>query len=143
VFAGGWLSDRLGRARAALLMTFLSGALALVFGFLGGLPLALLVVAGSAYFVLISADSAIYSTSITELAPAERLGSAQALQAFFGFGATILSPIVAGKALDLQWGWGAVFVLAGSVGMLLALPLLAGSIPARSALKSRHLLPRD
>ena len=138
VFAGGWLSDRLGRARAALAMTFLSGALSLLFGFLGAGPLALLVVVGSAYYVLISADSAIYSTSITELAPPARLGSAQGLQAFFGFGATILSPIAAGKVLDLQWGWGTVFVLAGSVGMLLALPLLFGLRSARTELLTQR-----
>ncbi len=131
VFAGGWLSDHLGRARAALLMTFMSGAISLVFGFLGASPFAILIVVGSLYYILISADSAIYSTTITELAPPLRVGSAQGLQAFLGFSATILAPIAAGKLLDLQFGWGVVFISAGVLSMLLALPLLFASLSAR------------
>ncbi|MCA1554028.1 MAG: MFS transporter, partial [Chloroflexi bacterium] len=69
VFLGGWLSDHLGRARAAVLMTLLSGTTSLVFGFMGGAPWAMLLGVGCAYGLLVSADSAIYSTSITELAP--------------------------------------------------------------------------
>jgi MFS family permease len=124
VFLGGWLSDHLGRMRAAWLMTLLSGGISLVFGFMGGGAWALLAMVGCVYLLLIAADSAIYSTAITELAPLERLGSAQAAQAFFGFGATILSPIVAGRVLDWGWGWGATFALAGVVGIALGLPLI-------------------
>ena len=124
VLLGGWLSDHFGRSRTALLITLLSGALSLVFGFLGAGPWALLLAAGCLYGLLISADSAIYSTAITELAAPGRLGSAQAVQAFFGFSATIVAPIAAGKALDLGWGWGVIFVLAGSVGLALGAPLL-------------------
>jgi MFS family permease len=124
VFLGGWLSDRLGRARAAMLATLLSGGLSLVFGFMGVGPWTLLVLVGCLYGLLVSADSAIYSTTITELAPPTRIGSAQAMQAFFGFSATILAPVAAGKALDLGWGWGFTFVLAGVVGLALALPLI-------------------
>lgn len=123
VFLGGWLSDHLGRARAALLSTLLSGIGSLIFGFLGAGPWPLLVIVGCLYGLVVSADSAIYSTTITEVAPPARLGSAQAMQAFFGFGATIVAPVAAGKALDLGWGWGFTFVLAGVVGLALALPL--------------------
>ena len=124
VLLGGWLSDRFGRARTALVITVLSGALSLVFGFLGAGPWALLLAAGCLYGLFVSADSAVYSTAITELAVPARLGSAQALQAFFGFSATIVAPVAAGKALDLGWGWGAIFVLAGAVGLLLGTPLI-------------------
>lgn len=125
VFLGGWLSDHLGRARAALLIALSSGALSLGFGFLGAGPWALLIAVGCLYGLIVSADSAIYSTAVTELAPPGRLGSAQALQAFIGFGATIAAPVVAGMMLDIGLGWGAVFALAGLVGIGLALPLLA------------------
>jgi MFS family permease len=123
VFLGGWLSDHLGRARTALLIALLSGAVSLLFGFLESSPWLLLLIVGCGYGLIISADSAIYSTAITELAPPARLGSAQALQAFLGFGATIIAPILAGVLLDVGLGWGAVFVLAGVVGIGLALPL--------------------
>lgn len=123
VLLGGWLSDHFGRARTALVISLLSGALSLLFGFLGGGPWALLLGAGCLYGLFVSADSAIYSTAITELAAPARLGSAQAVQAFFGFSATIVAPIAAGKALDLGWGWGAIFALAGAVGLVLGAPL--------------------
>lgn len=124
VFLGGWVSDVLGRARAALLLAFSSGILSLGFGFMGAGPWALLVVIGCFYGFLVSADSAIYSTAITEFAAPERLGSAQAFQAFLGFGATILAPVAAGLVLDFDLGWGVVFVMAGVVGIALALVLL-------------------
>jgi MFS family permease len=78
---------------------------------------------GALYGLLVAADSPIYSTAVTELAPIDRLGSAQAMQASFGFAASILAPVAAGFVLDVQLGWGAVFALAGLVGMALALPL--------------------
>ncbi len=124
VFLGGWLSDHLGRARAALLVTLLSGACSLFFGFIGASPWPVVVMVGCLYGLIVSADSAIYSTAITELAPAGRIGSAQAVQAFFGFGATIVAPVAAGVVLDLGLGWGAAFILAGVVGIALGLPLL-------------------
>ncbi|HYX26614.1 MAG TPA: hypothetical protein VFC23_20845, partial [Thermoanaerobaculia bacterium] len=85
---------------------------------------ALLVAAGCVYGVLVSADSAIYSTAVTELAPRDRIGSAQAVQAFLGFGATAAAPLAAGWLIDLGVGWGGVFALAGVVGLGLALSLL-------------------
>lgn len=124
VFLGGWLSDHLGRARAAFLVTLLSGGLSLGFGFMGLSPLPMLVSLGCLYMLLISADSAIYSTTIVEVAPPGRVGSAQAIQAFCGFGATIISPIAAGIARDLGWSWGVVFAMAGVVGIALGLPLV-------------------
>jgi MFS family permease len=124
VFLGGWLSDVMGRARVALLTALASGAISLGFGFLGEGVFPLLVAVGCLYGVLLSADSAVYSTAITELAEPERLGSAQAFQAFLGFGATILAPVAAGLLLDLGLGWGVAFAMAGVVGLVLALPLV-------------------
>jgi MFS family permease len=124
VFLGGWLSDSLGRARTALLLACLSGVISLFFGFMGAGPWALLVIVGCLYGIFVSADSAVYSTAITELAAPEKLGSAQAFQAFLGFGATVVAPVAAGLLLDLDLGWGAVFAMAGMVGIALSLPLL-------------------
>ena len=124
VWLGGWVSDRLGRARTALGVAVASGVTSLVFGFLGWGPWPLLLAVGMVYGLAISADSAIYSTSVTELAPPDRLGSAQALQALCGFGATVLAPVAAGLALDIGLGWVGVFSLGGVVGLGLASALL-------------------
>jgi MFS family permease len=126
VWLGGWLSDRWGRFPAALAMATSSGAISLAFGSMGG-SFALLLVVGCVYSVLIAADSSIYSTLVTELAPPARLGAAQAAQAFVGFAASSISPVAAGMVLDGGGGYAGVFVLAGlaSLGGALALLPLA------------------
>jgi MFS family permease len=123
VFIGGWLSDRIGRTRAALLYAIGSGAISIGFGTLLFAPWPAIVAIGGIYGALVAADSAVYSTAVTELAPAARIGSAQALQAVAGFGVGSLGPVVAGAALDLGSGWVGPFLVAGVVGIATALPL--------------------
>ena len=115
VWIGGWLSDRWGRAPAATVLATASGLLSLAFGWLGGViqGWGLVVAIGCVYGVLTAADSAIYSTAVTEVAPPEELGSAQAAQAFIGFLATAIAPVAAGFVLDLGGGYGGAFGLAG------------------------------
>ncbi len=122
----GWVfaAYQVGRARAAFACAMLSGVCSFVFGFLATAPWPVLLGIGCVYGLLISADSAIYSTAVTELALAGRIGSAQAVQAFAGFGATAAAPVAAGLVLDLGLGWGGAFALAGAAGIALALPLL-------------------
>jgi len=126
VFVGGWLSDRVGRTRAALLYALGSGAISIGFGTLLFAPWPAIVGIGGIYAALVAADSAVYSTAVTELAPAARIGSAQALQAVAGFGIGSLGPIVAGISLDLGSGWIGPFLVAGIVGIAAALPLALG-----------------
>jgi MFS family permease len=123
VFIGGWLSDRIGRTRAALLYAIGSGAISIGFGTLLFAPWPAIVAVGGIYGALVAADSAVYSTAVTELAPAARIGSAQALQAVAGFGIGSLGPVVAGVTLDLGSGWIGPFLVAGVVGIATALPL--------------------
>ena len=112
------------RARSALLIALTSGLLSLGFGLHGAAPWPLLLAIGCLYGWLQGADSSIYSTAVAELAPPDKLGSAQACQAVIGFSATLLAPMAAGLALDLGLGWPGVFALAGVVGLALALPLM-------------------
>jgi len=133
VFLGGWASDRFGRARSAFAIALASGAISLGFGALLDAPWALVLVVGAVYGGLIGADSAVYSTAVTELAPPGRIGSAQALQAIAGFGIGSLGPVVAGAALDLGAGWMGPFVVAGAVGIACALPLLGPRMRERLA----------
>jgi MFS family permease len=126
VFVGGWLSDRVGRTRAALLYAIGSGAISIGFGALLFAPWPAIVAIGAIYGALVAADSAVYSTAVTELAPAARIGSAQAVQAVAGFGIGSLGPVVAGATLDLGSGWVGPFLVAGVVGIATAVPLALG-----------------
>jgi MFS family permease len=120
---GGWLSDRWGRANAAMRVSIASGLLSLVFPWLAEAPWLILVMVGCTYGFMVAADSGIYSAAITEYAPPDRIGSAQAFQAFIGFAATAISPVAAGWVLDLGGGWIGAFSLAGVVGLVGAIAL--------------------
>lgn len=120
VFLGGRWSDRWGRARTGAFLFAVSGLCSLAAGWLLELPFSWLVGLGFLYGFSTAADSAIYSTAVTELSPAGRLGSAQAVQAFIGFAVGAAVPVAAGSLLDLfpePAGW----IFAFSFNGLLAL----------------------
>lgn len=131
VFMGGALSDRIGRWRGATLIFSVSGLCSLIAGFLLDAP-ALLIALGFVYGFATAADSAIYSTSIVEVAPPGQVGSAQAVQSFVGFAIGALVPVIAGSLLDRQsgpqgWIWAFGFnalLAAGGVGALWTLSRL-------------------
>ena len=109
VFLGGMLSDRLGRTAGAGVIFAVSGAVSFVVGWLLGAPMVVLIVLGFVYGFATAADSAIYSTAATELAPANRIGSTQGVQNFIGFSVGAIAPILAGGILDIvegAAGWG-------------------------------------
>jgi MFS family permease len=86
-----------------------------------GLPPGFLVGLGFLYGLLTASDSAIYSTLTVELAPPEKIGSAQAIQAFTGFGIGAAAPIAAGSLLDLMTGravWALAFSFNGALALL-------------------------
>ena len=120
VLAGGWLSDRLGRPTAAALIFSASGACSFAAGWLVGLPPAYLIGLGFVYGFVTAADSAIYSTAVTELAPRGRVGSTQAVQSFVGFGVGASAPVLAGSILDASgsaMAWGLVFSFNGALAV--------------------------
>ena len=83
--AAGALADRLGRTTLTIAAMLLSGASAVAAGLLFGAPtwivLAVLVVWG----ITVVADSAQFSTAVSELSPPGTAGSALALQTAVGF----------------------------------------------------------
>ena len=88
-----------------------------------------LIVLGFVYGFATAADSAIYSTAATELAPANRIGSTQGVQNFIGFAVGAVAPVLAGGILDVvegPTGWGLAFGFNGllAVAGLLSLLLL-------------------
>ena len=125
------VSDRMGRTAGAGLIFAVSGAVSFLVGWLVGAPMAVLIALGFVYGFATAADSAIYSTAATELAPANRIGSTQGVQNFIGFSVGAVAPVLAGGILDIvdiAAGWGLAFGFNGllAVGGLTALLLLRG-----------------
>ena len=106
---GGVISDKWGRAASASAIFALSGVCSFAVGWMVGFPWALLVGVSIIYGWAIAADSAIYSTAVTEVAEPQRLGSTMAVHSFVGFMGGVVGPIFAGVILDvspeaLKWG---------------------------------------
>jgi MFS family permease len=104
--AGGRLSDRLGRTSVMIMMTTASLACSLTFGWMFGAPLWMLTAVAIFYNLTALGDSSVYSSALTELVPAHRLGAAYSLRAVLGFGMGAVSPVAFGMVLDAVAGPG-------------------------------------
>jgi MFS family permease len=92
--AAGALADRLGRTTLTITAMALSGTSAVAAGLLLGSPIVVILVVLVVWGVTVVADSAQFSTAISELAPPGTAGSALALQTSAGFllsGVTIVA----------------------------------------------------
>lgn len=121
VYLGGRLSDRWGRPRTAIIIFILSGSSAFLAGWLLNLPSGWLIAAGFMLGFTTAADSAIYSTAVTELAPENKLGSAQGVQSLIGFSLGAMMPVLAGFLLDSApeaYRWAAAFSFSGLLALL-------------------------
>ncbi len=124
---GGALSDRFGRAASASAIFALSGACSFAIGWMLGFPLPLIVALAVIYGWAISADSAIYSTAVTEVANRSQLGSTMAVHSFLGFMGGVIGPIVAGAILDVSppaIEWGLTFSVTGMLAIIAILCLM-------------------
>ncbi len=83
--AAGALADRLGRTTLTIAAMALSGSSAIVAGLLFGAPTAIVVVVLVVWGITVVADSAQFSTAVSELSPPGTAGSALALQTAAGF----------------------------------------------------------
>jgi MFS family permease len=144
----GVFADRFGRTPVILIMATISAACSLVFGWLIGASLALIVGVGLLYGFAALGDSPIYSTAITEVvAPAYR-GSALALRSLLGYGAGAIAPLLFGAILDwfgvkttAAWGWAFVSLGIAGLGAVLSAVLLYRTTEARTL--HRGAGPRD
>ena len=85
VVAAGALADRLGRTTLTIAAMAVSGSSAVVAGLLFGAPTVVLVVVLVVWGISVIADSAQFSTAVSELAPPGTAGSALSLQTAAGF----------------------------------------------------------
>jgi MFS family permease len=130
---GGLLSDRFGRANTIIVIMLGSSLISLLFGWTRTSPFWLVLTLSLLYGFMVTAESSVLSTGITELALPGGLGRTMALQSLSGFGVASLSPIVFGFILDTtnppdalarygyfpNWGW--AFVILGIGGLMGAL----------------------
>ena len=133
---GGAISDRFGRAISAIAIFALSGACCATVGWIVAAPWPLLVALSCVLGWAIAADSSIYSTAITESADPRQIGSAMALQAFFGFMGGVIGPIFVGVILDvtpqsMQWAVGFTGVaLVSVIAIAFLYPIARRSAPS-------------
>lgn len=118
--AGGWISDRFGRAQAALTALVFSGGTAAVLA-VGHdvLPFAVVIFLCAVWGFWVIADSAQFSALVTERATPEYVGGALSLQLAAGYAMTALSlwlvPFLAERV-----GWSA------ALGALVLGPVVGG-----------------
>ncbi len=132
---GGLAADRVGRTLLTAAAMAVSGACALAIGLLFGRSPGLVVAVAVVWGVSVIADSAQFSTAISELAEPQRVGSALALQTSLGFLLTAVSiqvlPFVL-RAAGWQGAFGALS-LGPAFGIVAMLRLRARPEAARLA----------
>jgi len=84
VVAGAW-ADRLGRERVTIWAMAVSGACALIIGWLLHAPVPLALSVALVWGFAVVADSAQFSAVVTEVAPAHAVGTALTFQTALGF----------------------------------------------------------
>ena len=134
-WAGGVLGDRWGRTRTTALSMTISGSCALAIGHLLGAHPAIVLAIGLVWGFWVVADSAQFSTIVTEVADQRYVGTALTLQLAVGFlltGATIwLVPALVERA---GWGWAFAALAPGpALGTLAMLALGRSPEAARIA----------
>jgi MFS family permease len=118
----GALADRIGRTTLTIAAMAVSGTCAVLIGFLFGATPVLVVALGLVWGVTVVADSAQFSTAVSELSPPGTAGSALALQTASGFlltGITILGIGLLAPVTGAAWQVGfAVLALGPAIGIV-------------------------
>lgn len=132
---GGILGDRWGRSRTTAVAMAVSGTCALSIGWLFGAHPALVLAVGLVWGISVVADSAQFSTAVTEVADQSYVGTALTLQLAVGFTLTVatiwLVPIVRDSS---SWGWAfAMLALGPALGIVAMLRLLRSPHAAQIA----------
>ena len=113
-WAGGILGDRWGRTGTTALMMAVSGTCCVLVGLLFGAPAWLVLLVGMVWGFAVVADSAQFSTMVTELSDQAYVGTALTLQLALGFTLTIatiwLIPILEDA---FGWRWAFAFLAPG------------------------------
>ncbi|MEM7323435.1 MAG: MFS transporter, partial [Actinomycetota bacterium] len=110
----GVLSDRTSRVDAAAIALRWSAALCMVVGFLVDAPLPIVVGAGLVWGFWVVADSAQFSTIVTEVTDPDYIGTALTVQLAAGFTLTVFTIFLVPIVRDAtSWGWAFVLLAPG------------------------------
>ncbi len=121
----GLVSDRRSRAEAAGLAMRWSALFALVTGFLEDAPAVLVVGAGLVWGFWVVADSAQFSTIVTEVTDRAYVGTALTLQLAAGFVLTVFTIFLVPVVRDASsWGWAFAMLAPGPIVGALAMRTL-------------------
>ena len=134
-WAGGVLGDRWGRTSTTAAMMAVSGSCALLVGLLLDAPVWLLLTVCLVWGFAVVADSAQFSTMVTELADQAYVGTALALQLAVGFALTVTTIWLVPVWEDwLGWRWAFALLAPGpALGIVAMLRLRASPEAARIA----------
>ncbi len=108
--AGGWFSDRLGRTTVTMAAMAVSGACAVVTGFLFGADPMILTAVCLVWGIAIIADSAQFSASVAELSDPNLVGTMLTVQTSCGFLLTLIT-IHLMPILVAETGWSIAFAV--------------------------------
>ena len=113
---GGWWADRHGRAKLVTIAMALSGICAILIGPLSAVGWWLSAAVALVWGFFVIADSAQFSTMVTESVPPHAVGTALMLQTSLGFlltmGSIQLVPVIVGL---VGWGWAFAVLALGPV----------------------------
>ena len=127
-YLGGLVSDRWGRTTLTMVAMALSGFCAAVIGFAFGAPPGLTFIIAVLWGLTIIADSAQFSTAVTELSQPAYVGTALTSQTCVGFALTMLTiwliPLLVGW---VGWGWAFAMLALGPFFGVAAMGLLRAS----------------
>jgi MFS family permease len=126
-WAGGWLGDRFGRPETTAAMMAASGLCSIGIGLLLGAPTWLLLLVALFWGFTVVADSAQFSTLVTEHADQAYVGTAVTLQLAVGFTLTVATIWLVPVFEDaVGWRWAFAFLAPGpALGVLAMLRLRA------------------
>jgi MFS family permease len=135
---GGIFADTRGRERLVAISLLMSGTCCLLSGFLFGGPMWVLGALAMVWGFFVIADSAQFSTLVTESVPTHAVGTALTVQTSLGFLLTMLPmqlvPVIAQHA---GWRWGFAVLALGPLAGIAAIRKLAAlrrSAPASATL---------
>jgi MFS family permease len=134
-YAGGVVSDAWGRTTLTIAAMALSGLCAIGIGFTFGGPPWLTLLVAAVWGVTVIADSAQFSTAITELSPPAYVGTALTTQTCAGFALTMVSIWLTPPLVRLvSWKWAfAILALGPLVGVVSMARLRTAPEAARMA----------
>lgn len=123
---GGWAADRTSRQRVVVMSMAASGACALGIGLFFGQSLPLIAAVAVVWGFFVVADSAQFSTMVTESAPRDAVGTAVTLQTCLGFLlATVTIQLVPAVADAVGWRWAFPVLALGPAAGIAAIRRLA------------------